>query len=77
MITMELVQHVIVTLVAMAAAGLVVRRLVGVARPAPGAAPACANCPSNAGSCHVAPPLDAATAAPTTHPLVLVRPSRR
>ncbi len=77
MITMDLVQHAIVTLVAMAAVAVLLRRLVGVARPGAGAAPACANCPSSAGSCQVGEPPAATTAAPATHPLVLVRPSRR
>ncbi len=70
--TADLVQHALVTLVAMAAVAIVLRRLVGVARPAPGAAPACANCPSNA----TARPRTSATATPQAreHPLVFVRP---
>ncbi|MCC6992488.1 MAG: hypothetical protein IT181_26020 [Acidobacteria bacterium] len=73
MITAELVQHAVVTVVAMAAVAIVLRRLVGVARPAPGAPPACANCPSNAS----ARPRATSTSTPqarTEHPLVFVRP---
>lgn len=76
MIVVDDVQHVIVALAALVAAGILVRRLVGAARPAPGAAPACANCPSNATACHAAAPAppQAASADRTEHPLVFVRP---
>lgn len=74
MIPADLVQHAIVTLVATAAVVIVLRRLAGAARPAPGAAPACANCPAHAGACQVASAA-APTAPPRTeHPLVFVRP---
>lgn len=74
MIVIDDMQHVIVALAALAAAGILLRRLVGVARPAPGAAPGCANCPSNAPACHAAAPAAAPTADRTEHPLVFVRP---
>jgi hypothetical protein len=76
MITLDLVQHALVTLVAMAAAAILLRRLVGIARPAPDAAPGCANCPSGGGSCQTAPTAEP-SAARAEHPLVVVRPSRR
>lgn len=41
----ELLQHVIVTIVALGAAGVIVRRVFGVVQPA-GGNPQCASCPS-------------------------------
>ena len=76
MITMDFVQHAIVAVAAMAAVGILLRRLVGAARPAPGAAPGCANCPSSVGTCQVAAPPAATPAARAEHPLVFVRPPR-
>lgn len=75
MMSMDLLQEVIVALVAVAAAALVFRRLMGVARPAD-AAPGCANCPSGGGSCQTAPVAEP-PAARAEHPLVFVRPSQR
>jgi len=80
MVPMNLLQDVVVTLVALAAMGILFRRLIGFARPAAdGAAPACGNCPSAAGTCHTPAPLSASTpeASPGgERPLVFVRPSR-
>jgi hypothetical protein len=45
---MTLLQDAIVTLVALWAAWIVARRVLGFVRPAPAARPACANCPSAA-----------------------------
>ena len=79
---MDLLQDVVVTVVALAAVGILCRRLFGFARPAAdGAAPACANCPSTAGACHTpaVSPLSASTPEPSQgveHPLVFVRPPR-
>ncbi len=75
MMPMDLLQDAIVTLVAVAAAVVLFRRLAGFARPAD-AAPGCASCPSGGGSCQAAPPAEA-PAADTEHPLVFVRPSQR
>ncbi len=75
MTSMDLLQDVVVALIAVAAATIVFRRLAGFARPA-GAAPGCANCPSGGGSCQTAPSSEAA-AAGAEHPLVFVRPSQR
>ena len=83
MVPMDLLQDVVVTLVALAAVGILFRRLIGFARPASdGAAPACANCPSAARACHTpaSAPLSPATPAPPSgveRPLVFVRPSRQ
>ena len=70
---MNLLQDiVVVTLVALAAMAILFRRLIGFGRPAPdGSAPACANCPSAAGACHVATP--GPLAARTEHRLVFIR----
>ncbi len=82
MVAMDLLQDVVVALVALAAAGILFRRLIGFARPAAdGAAPACANCPSAAGSCHTpsVAALSASTPEPSLgveRPLVFVRPVR-
>ena len=82
MVPMDLLQDVVVTLVALAAVGILFRRLIGFARPGPdGAAPACANCPSAAGACHspASAPMSTSTPVPSSgveRPLVFVRPSR-
>ena len=79
MAPMDLLQDAMVTLVALGAMGLLFRRVLGFARPAPGAAPGCANCPSAATSCHPATapaPIDGRPE-PSEHPLVFVRPSQR
>lgn len=75
MMSMNLLQDVIVALVAAAAATMVFRRLMGFARPVD-AAPGCANCPSRNGSCQTAPVAEP-PAAGAEHPLVFVRPSQR
>ena len=80
---MDLLQDIVVTLVALAAGGILFRRLIGFARPAPdGSAPACANCPSAAGACHTpaAAPPSASTPVPSQgveRPVVFVRPARQ
>ena len=78
---MDLLQDVVVTLVALAAVGILFRRLIGFARPgADGAAPACANCPSAAGACHAPAITSASTPGPSPgieRPLVFVRPSQQ
>ena len=80
---MDLLQDVVVTLVALTAVGILFRRLVGFARPAAaGAAPACANCPSAAGACHTPAAALVSTSTPVPssgveRPLVFVRPSRQ
>jgi hypothetical protein len=77
---MDLLQDIVVTLVALTAVGILFRRLVGFARPAAdGAAPACANCPSAAATCHTPAPSSASTREPSQgvdRPLVFVRPFR-
>lgn len=79
---MNLLQDIVVTLVALAAMAILFRRLIGFGRPAPdGSAPACANCPSAAAACHTpaASPRSASTPDPSPgveRPLVFVRPSR-
>ena len=65
----ELLQHIIVTIVAFGAAAVIVRRVAGVVRPTHRASTACANCPSAAA--HEAP--DSATGSPSVKPLTLVR----
>lgn len=66
-------QHALVSLVALVAVAVLVRRLFGFARPS--STPACANCPSAAGRCQVPAPVQRPVAHPA-HPLVFVRPSR-
>lgn len=79
--TMDWLQHAIVTLTAVGAALLVARRLFGVARPAPGAPSACANCPSSGHACHPATatsPASATGGSPAAvHPLTFVRTTQR
>jgi hypothetical protein len=65
----ELLQHIIVTLVALAAAAVVFRRVAGVVRSPRRQSTPCANCPS--ASQHQAS--DTATAASAAKPLTLVR----
>jgi hypothetical protein len=72
MMPLDLVQDGVVTLVAGLAGILVFRRVLGFVRPT--ATPGCANCPSTGGDC-AAPAAERATEAPTSHPIVLVRPS--
>jgi hypothetical protein len=70
----ELFQDAVVTLAALSAAAVVVRRVLGLVRPA--AKPGCTGCPSAPGACGTAPPRDGAAAVENGHPLVLIRPSR-
>ena len=65
----ELLQHIIVTIVAFGAAAVIVRRVAGVVRPTRRTATPCANCPS--AEQHRAP--DSATGSPAVKPLTLVR----
>lgn len=70
----EWLQDALVTLAALAAVTLVLRRVRGVA--ASDATPRCANCPSGEGACAATPPAQP-PAGPQTHPLVVVRAQRR
>jgi hypothetical protein len=65
----ELLQHIIVTLVALTAAAVVFRRVAGVVRSPRRQSTPCANCPS-ASEHH---PEAAAAASSTVKPLTLVR----
>ena len=73
MAPMDLLQDALVTLVALGAGVVLLRRVTGVGRPS--STPGCANCPSAAASCHVAAPAQAPASRPE-HPLVFIRPSR-
>ena len=73
MVSMDVVQHALVTLAAVGAGAHLFRRLSGVARPA--STPGCAKCPSAPGACHPAAPVDTAPAR-AEHPLVFIRSSR-
>ena len=73
MVSMDVVQHALVSLVALGAVAIRFRRLTGVGRPASTAG--CAKCPSAPGSCHPAAPADTAPAR-AEHPLVFIRSSR-
>jgi hypothetical protein len=44
--SLDIVQHAIVTVAAIGAGWVVVRRVVGVVKPAGGAAPKCSSCPA-------------------------------
>ena len=65
----ELLQHIIVTLVAFGAAAVIVRRVAGVVRAPRRSSTPCAKCPS--ASQHQV--TDTATASSTVKPLTLVR----
>jgi hypothetical protein len=69
MIPLEFLQDGIVTLVAVAAAAVISRRMFGFVRPA--ATPGCAKCPSVSGACATETPREAAAA-----PLHLYRPAQ-
>ena len=69
---MELLQDAIVTLVAVGAAGVLVRRLVAFAKPRRSGEIACSSCPSSTSSSTRRPSTPAH--APETHPVVFVRP---
>jgi hypothetical protein len=66
-----LLQDVIVTLVALGAVGVLIRRLVDVARPKP-SAPACGSCATSK-TCAPAAASAAAAPEPAAKPLVFVR----
>jgi len=65
----EFLQHIIVSIVALGAAAIVVRRVAGIVRPPrSSAATPCANCPSAAQH-----RVESPSAAPDVKPLTLVR----
>jgi hypothetical protein len=68
-----LIQDGLVALVALAAAWVVMRRVIGFA--AAGRAPKCASCES--GGCAPASPSAGSAGRPAEHPLVFVRPTER
>jgi hypothetical protein len=72
---MELLQDAVVTLFALGAVVMLVRRFVSFAKPG-SAETACASCPSSAARPRKAPPdrQPAAPAEPRTHPVTFVRP---
>jgi hypothetical protein len=67
------VQDLVVTLAALAAAGLVVKRLAGLRRPRRTGGPACPSCAAG-DACEPAP--QAAEPAPSTSPVTFYAPSR-
>ena len=66
---MEILQHAVVTMVALAAAAVVLRRLFGFLSPR-AEQPRCAGCPSTESSCAPSP---APSGGGAVHPAVLVR----
>lgn len=66
---MEILQHAVVTLVALAAAAVVLRRLFGFLSPR-AEEPRCAGCPSTQGACAPTAPQPGGG---VVHPAVLVR----
>jgi hypothetical protein len=71
---MELLQHGVVTLAALGAAWVIVRRVFTAVAPGP-SSPQCASCP--AAHHHTARPAPARTPERTTHPLILVKKDGR
>jgi hypothetical protein len=72
--TIELLQDALVTLAALAAGAVVLRRVMGVA--AADAPPRCANCQDAKSAC-AAGPADQAPADPPARPLIVIRSQRR
>ena len=72
-----LVQDALVTLAAIIAAWIVVRRVFTTVRPVSGAAPKCASCPAaqTHGERHVAP--SASQPDGDSHPLIVLKPTPR
>lgn len=70
--SMEILQHAVVTLVALGASAALVRRVFGFAGPRAGRT-GCAGCPSAQGVCGAT--TQATSAATVQHPAVLIRPS--
>jgi hypothetical protein len=70
---MELLQDAVVTLFALGAVVMLVRRFVSFAKPG-GAESVCASCPSSAIKPRKQPPAGAAAPEPRTHPVTFVRP---
>jgi hypothetical protein len=70
----EILQHVIVTLVAMGAGWIIVRRIFSTVRPGPGAHD-CASCPVSSGVRAEAAESSFAEqrGEPTTHPMILIK----
>jgi hypothetical protein len=67
----ELLQDIVVTIVAAGAAGIIIRRVTGVVRSPKGGALPCANCPSARRATQSKVP----ATSPDVKPLTLVRPS--
>jgi hypothetical protein len=74
MMSVDLLQDAVVTVAALGAGSLVLRRLFGFVRPA--AKPGCASCPSARGDC-ATPAATEPPSSPATHPLILVRRTNR
>ena len=70
---MELLQDAVVTLFALGAVVMLVRRFVSFAKPG-GAETVCASCPSSAIKPRKPSPAGAAAPEPRTHPVTFVRP---
>ncbi len=70
---MELLQDAVVTLFALGAVVMLVRRFVSFAKPG-GAESVCASCPSSAIKPRKQPSVAAAAPEPRTHPVTFVRP---
>jgi hypothetical protein len=70
--SMEILQHAVVTLVALAASAVLVRRVFGFVEPRAGRT-GCAGCPSAQGAC--GPTTQATSGATVHHPAVLIRTS--
>ncbi len=72
----ELAQHVVVTLAALSAAGIIARRVFGAIVPGKGSASPCDSCPS-AAQHRTLPQVSDEAAAPSAHPMILVRRGTR
>jgi hypothetical protein len=72
----ELVQHVIVTLAALSAAGIIVRRVFGAIAPGRRSASPCDSCPSAARHGKL-PHMPAESATPSAQPVILVKRGTR
>lgn len=71
---LELLQHVFVTLVAVAAGWIIVRRVFATVRPGP-ASHTCASCPVAQGGKTASQPAGTEAPPPTTRPLILMKRS--
>ena len=73
---LDILQHVVVTLAALAAGWIVVRRVFTAVAPGAGA-PQCASCPVAHGKSAPAAAPIGTEASPTTHPMILVKHQQR